>query len=289
MDLPRAYLIDASIYIFRAWFSLPDRWYTADGLPLNAVYGYTRFLLEFLDDQRPEHCAAAFDESLGTCFRNDLYPGYKTGEGIEPTLREQFEPLEDVLEAAGFSVFRMVEYEADDGLAAAARIAADDARVEQVVICTPDKDLAQCVTDDGRIVQYDRRKRQLIDRDGVIEKFGVAPESIPDYLALVGDTADGFPGLKGWGAKSTATVLSRYRHLEDTPDAPGQWDVTVRGAAKLAATLAEERDDAYLSRRIATVDVEGPEVGIVDDLEYRGTTPGFAEFCERIEAPGLIR
>jgi len=182
----------------------------------------------------------------------------------------------------------MIEYEADDGLAAGAAMAIKDDRVEKVFICTPDKDLAQCVTSDARIVQFDRRKRLLIDEAGVVEKFGVKPASIPDYLALVGDTADGFPGLKGWGAKSTATVLARYEHLENIPADPAEWDVTVRGAAKLGATLVGNVEDAFLFRRIATVDTEGPQVGDVDALEYTGPKPGWEEFCERIDGQSLL-
>jgi len=283
----QVHLVDGTYELFRFHFAPGPSRVTAAGQDVAATQGVLRSMFQMIDDG-VTHLAVATDHVIES-WRNDLYDGYKDGSGVPPELFSQFPLLEEGLELAGFAVWPMVEYEADDALAAGAVMAAADPRVERVFICTPDKDLAQCVTDDGRIVQYDRRKRQLIDRDGVIDKFGVAPESIPDYLALVGDTADGFPGLKGWGAKSTATVLSHYGHLEDIPDAPGQWDVTVRGAAKLAATLAEERDDAYLFRRIATVDVEGPEVGTVDDLEYRGTTPGFAEFCERIEAPRLIR
>jgi len=182
----------------------------------------------------------------------------------------------------------MIEYEADDALAAGAAMASADSRVEQVIICTPDKDLAQCVTSDSRVVQFNRRDRKMMDEAGVIEKFGVKPASIPDYLALVGDTADGFPGLKGWGAKSTATLLARYGHLEHIPADPADWDVKVRSAAKLGETLVENVEDAFLFRRIATVDTEGPEVGDVDGLVYRGLQPGFEAFCERIDGQSLL-
>jgi 5'-3' exonuclease len=168
-------------------------------------------------------------------------------------------------------------------------MAAADERVERVFICTPDKDLAQCVTSDGRVVQFDRRQQILRDEAGVIEKWGVKPESIPDYLALVGDTADGFPGLQGWGAKSTATLLARYVHLENIPADPADWDVKVRSAAKLCATLVEHVEDAFLFRRIATVATEGPEVGDVDSLLYEGPKPGWEEFCERIDGQSLLR
>lgn len=283
----QVHLIDGTYELFRYHFApgRPER-LSADGLEVGATEGVIRSMLSMVNDG-VTHIAVATDHVIES-WRNDLYDGYKDGSGVPPELFAQFELVEEGLELAGFKVWPMIEFEADDGLAAGAAMAAQDARVERVFICTPDKDLAQCVTADGKVVQFDRRKRLLIDEAGVIEKFGVKPASIPDYLALVGDTADGFPGLKGWGAKSTATVLSRYDHLENIPEAPGQWDITVRGAAKLAATLVENRDDAYLFRRIATVDTEGPEVGAVDDLAYSGPKPGFAEFCHRIGAPRLI-
>ena len=283
----QVHLIDGTYELFRYHFApgRPERLST-DGLEVGATEGVIRSMLSMVNDG-VTHIAVATDHVIES-WRNDLYDGYKDGSGVPPELFAQFELVEEGLELAGFKVWPMIEFEADDGLAAGATMAAADPRVERVFICTPDKDLAQCVTADGKVVQFDRRKRLLIDEAGVIEKFGVKPASIPDYLALVGDTADGFPGLKGWGAKSTATVLSRYDHLENIPEAPGQWDITVRGAAKLAATLVENRDDAYLFRRIATVDNEGPEVGTVDDIAYTGPKPGFAEFCHRIGAPRLI-
>lgn len=274
------HLIDGTYELFR-YFYAPGRSsspYAATRSVISSMFGML--------DEGVTHIAIATDSVIES-WRNDLYDGYKDGAGIDPELHAQFPLLEEGLELAGFTVWPMVEFEADDGLAAGAAMAAADDRVEQVVICTPDKDLGQCVTPDNRIVQYDRRKRQLIDYAAVIEKFGVPPESIPDYLGLVGDSADGFPGLKGWGAKSTAAVLAHYGRIEDIPAAPGQWEVAVRGAAKLAATLAENRDDALLFRRIATVDREGPKVGTVDDLEYTGAKPEFAAFCERIDAPAL--
>ena len=283
----QVHLIDGTYELFRYHFApgRPER-ISTDGLEVGATEGVIRSMLSMVNDG-VTHIAVATDHVIES-WRNDLYDGYKDGSGVPPELFAQFELVEEGLELAGFTVWPMIEFEADDGLAAGAAMAAADPRVERVFICTPDKDLAQCVTADGKVVQFDRRKRLLIDEAGVIEKFGVKPASIPDYLALVGDTADGFPGLKGWGAKSTATVLSRYEHLENIPEAPGQWDITVRGAAKLAATLVENRDDAYLFRRIATVDTEGPQVGSVDEIEYTGPKPGFAEFCHRIGAPRLI-
>jgi 5'-3' exonuclease len=282
----QVHLVDGTYELFRYHFAMPSH-ITADGVEVAATRGVIGSLLSMITDGAT-HVAVATDHVIES-WRNDLYAGYKTGEGVPEELLAQFPLVEDGLRLAGFTVWPMVEYEADDALAAGAMVAAADDRVERVLICTPDKDLAQCVTSDGRIVQFDRRKRQLIDEDAVVEKFGVVPESIPDYLALVGDTADGFPGLKGWGAKSTATILSRYGHLENIPADPNEWDVSVRGAAKLGATLVDQVEDAFLFRRIATVDKEGPEVGDVDGMAYRGPQPGFEEFCERIDGQSLLR
>ncbi len=278
----RVHLVDGTYELFRYHFA-PNNRDPRHG----ATVGVLSSMLDLLGDGAT-HVGVATDHVIES-FRNDLWPGYKTGEGVDPDLYAQFPELEEALVDGGFCVWAMVEYEADDALAAAASVAAADDRVEQVVICTPDKDLGQCVTADGRIVQYDRRKRQLIDRDGVIEKFGVPPESIPDYLALVGDSADGFPGLKGWGAKSAATLLARYGHLEDIPVAPGQWDVAVRGAAKLAQTLASEMGNALLFRRIATVERDAPTIDDVDELRWTGPKPEFAVRCADLGVPTLAR
>jgi 5'-3' exonuclease len=217
-----------------------------------------------------------------------MLASYKTGAGVDPLLKGQFTLLEDVLRAAGFTVWAMVEFEADDALAAAAAVAAADPRVDRAFICTPDKDLGQCVTADGKVVQLDRRKGTIYDFAGVTEKFGVAPESIPDYLGLVGDTADGIPGIAGWGAKGTAAVLSRYPHYEDIPEAPGQWDVPVRSAAKLARALFDNYEAALLYRRLATVERD-VAVGSVDDWEWRGPSDDFERLCDFIEAPNAVR
>jgi 5'-3' exonuclease len=221
-------------------------------------------------------------------FRNDLWPGYKTGEGIDPDLWSQAWPLEEALVALGVVVWPMVELEADDALASAAAVAGDDGGVEQVIICTPDKDLGQCVRG-NHVVQLDRRKDQLIDEGGVVAKFGVRPTSIPDYLALVGDSADGFPGLAGWGAKSAAAVLARWGHIEDIPADPAGWDVAVRGAAKLASTLQEGRGDAALFKELATLRIDRSLLGKAEDLRWRGPTSEFARMCAEIDAPGLVR
>ena len=219
-------------------------------------------------------------------FRNDLWPA--TGRiGIDPDLLRQFPWVEEAIAALGVTVWPMVEVEADDALGAAAVVAAADDRVERVVICTPDKDLAQCVG--GKVVQYDRRAQQYRDSDGVLEKYGVEPASIPDWLALVGDSADGFPGLPGWGAKTAAAVLRRYGRIEDIPHAPGQWDVSgVRGAAKLATTLHDDLDRALLFKTLATL-VTDVEVGAVDDWLWAGPTDALADWADRLDAPDLVR
>jgi 5'-3' exonuclease len=216
-------------------------------------------------------------------FRNDLWPGYKTGDGIAPDLLAQFPLLEEALSALGIAVWPMVEFEADDALASAAAGAAGDARVERVVICTPDKDLAQCVRG-TRIVQMHRRARVTLDEAGVIGKFGVPPESIPDYLALVGDSADGYPGLRGWGAKSSAAVLSRYGHLESIPDDWRTWEVNAANRGTLALTLIRERDRAFLFRDLATLRTNLPLFDSVDSLRWEGPSPAFAELAATIGA-----
>lgn len=281
----RVHLVDGTYELFRYHFALPHH-QTPTGQHVGGVRGVLGSMAQLLEDGAT-HVGVATDHVIES-FRNDLYDGYKDGSGMEPEILSQFQLLEDALEAAGFCVLAMVEYEADDALGACARLAAADPRVEQALICTPDKDLGQCVTDDGRIVQYDRRKQALIDRDAVIAKFGVPPESIPDYLGLVGDTADGFPGLAGWGAKSASVVLARYGHIEDIPLEPGKWDVSVRGAAKLAKTLADHYEDALLFRTIATIAYDAPTVGSVDELEWQGPGADFAALAGDIDAPGLV-
>ncbi len=235
------------------------------------------------------HIGIATDQVIES-FRNDLYDGYKDGGDIDPDLFAQFLEVEDLLELAGFTVWPQVTHEADDGMAAGAAMTAADPRVEQVIICTPDKDLAQCVTPDGRVVQLDRRQQITYDRAGVIEKFGVPPESIPDYLGVVGDTADGFPGLQGWGAKSAAKVLTRFGHIDQVPFDIAEWDgVDVRGAAKLAATLRDHFEDALLFRRIATVDLDAPVSASVDDMVWKGPSAGFDERCAEIGAERVAK
>lgn len=286
MDGVRVFLVDGTYELFRHFFGVPSHLNSA-GQEVAAVRGVLSSVVSMLKEQgRPAYLGVATDHVIES-FRNGMWPGYKTGEGVDPTLLSQFGLLEEALEALGVAVWAMVEMEADDALASAAATAAADPGVRQVVICTPDKDLGQCVTG-ARVVQLDRRKKVVIDEPAVVEKFGVAPASIPDYLALVGDSADGFPGLPGWGAKTTAAVLHRYRHLEDIPDAPGQWDVPIRGAANLAATLAGSRDLAMLFRDLATLRTEPPVIASVADLRWAGPRPGFAELCTRVlDAPAL--
>jgi len=228
------------------------------------------------------HVGVATDHVIES-FRNGLWPGYKTGAGIEPDLLAQFPLLEEALSALGVTVWPMVEFEADDALAAAAAMAERDARVNRVIICTPDKDLAQCVRG-TRVVQLNRRTRAIVDEAGVVAKFGVHPESIPDYLALVGDAADGFPGLAGWGAKSTAAVLARYAHLESIPADWRTWGVNAASPATLARTLDREREQALLFRTLATLRTDVPVFNSVDDLKWNGPTPAFAPLAARLEA-----
>jgi len=232
------------------------------------------------------HVGVATDHIIES-FRNRLWPGYKTGFGIDPVLWSQFHPLEDGLAAMGVAVWPMVELEADDALASAAWLARSNTQVEKVCIWTPDKDLAQCVVE-SRVVQIDGRRGVIRDQAGVQAKFGVLPASIPDYLALVGDSADGFPGLPGWGAKAAAAVLSRYRHFEEIPALSGDWDVTVRGAPVLAQTLVQQREAAFLFRDLATLRTTAKTFATVDDLRWRGPTSEFEAVCAKIDAQNLV-
>jgi 5'-3' exonuclease len=278
------HLVDGTYELFRYFLSPAAAFDRSTPEELRAVRGVVASLLGMLEDGAT-HVGVATDHVIES-FRNALWPGYKTGEGIDPVLYAQFEPLEEALSALGVIVWPMIEFEADDALAAAAAMSAADARVAQVIICTPDKDLAQCVRDD-RVVQLDRRTREMRGDAGVRQKFGVAPASIPDWLALVGDSADGFPGLPGWGAKSAAAVLARYAHLEQIPKLATEWEVPVRGAARLAATLAEDRERALLFRTLATLRTDAP-IGVdVDGLRWQGPRAGFATWAERLGAPSL--
>ena len=281
------HLIDGTYELFRHHFGAPS-YVNEDGVEVGAVRGVVFSVLGMFRDGAT-HVAVATDKVIES-FRNEMWPGYKTGEGIEPELLAQFPVLEEALAALGVEVWPMVEHEADDGLASGAAMAAADERVVEVRVCTPDKDLAQCVDAGrgGKTVQVDRRRGLRWEADGIREKFGVEPESIPDYLALVGDSADGFPGLRGWGAKSTAAVLSHYLHLEEIPDEPWKWAVKVRGRDRLAATLREERASAELFRQLATLVRDAPVSDSVDELRWRGPRPELAAVAERLAAPGLV-
>lgn len=281
----RIHLIDGTYELFRHFYGRPG--VTApDGQEVGAIVGVLHSLLGMLEDG-VTHLAVATDHVIES-FRNELWAGYKTGEGIDPVLLAQFHPLEDALRDLGIVVWPMIEFEADDGLAAGAWLATRDTRVEQVLLCTPDKDLSQCVAG-RRVVQFDRMRREIRDEDGVVAKFGVRPESIPDWLALVGDTADGYPGLPGWGAKSAATLLARYRHLESIPADPAEWDVKVRGAARLSATLEADRELVLLFRRLATLRTDVELFRDVDQLRWQGPRLGFDATAARLGRPDLAR
>jgi 5'-3' exonuclease len=279
------HLVDGTYELFRHYYSPAGKHLNAAGESVGAARGVLRSMASMLDDGCT-HIGVATDQVIPS-FRNDLYAPYKDGSGIEPELFSQFPLLEEALEAAGFTVWAMVDHEADDALAAAAAKAVADPTITRAVICTPDKDLAQCVTDPD-VVQFDRRAGEIRDEAAVMAKYGVPPESIPDWLALMGDSADGFPGLPGWGAKSASTVLARYGHLEDIPRAPGQWDITVRGAAKLCATLDEHYDDAVLFRTLATL-VTDIDVGEPEEWRWTGPTDAFGEVADRLDGDDLVR
>jgi 5'-3' exonuclease len=281
-DRIRIHLVDGTWELFRHHFGMPSGVRSREGAAVRAVARSLAGLLE----SGATHIGVATDHVVES-FRNDIWPGYKTGDGIDPHLFAQFPLLEEVLAACGITVWPMVEFEADDALASAARAAATDPKVVQVVICSPDKDLAQCVRG-TRIVQWDRRTDETRDEDGVHAHFGVRPAQIPDWLALVGDSADGFPGLKGWGARSAAAILDAYGSLEAIPADPAAWTVPVRGAARLAAVLRDEHDAALLFRRLARLrDDVAVLPGGVNDIRWRGPADGLEEVAEAIGAPEL--
>lgn len=274
------HLVDGTYELFRHYYALPPA-RDKDGRQVAAVRGVLASMLGMMKGGAT-HVAVATDHVIES-FRNELWPGYKTSEGVEPDLLAQFPLLEDVLASAGLVVWPMVEFEADDALAAGAAAAARDTRVERVIICTPDKDLAQGVSG-KRIVQLNRRTGAILDEAGVVQKFGVLPASIPDYLALVGDTADGYPGLKGWGAKSSAAVLAKFLHLEAIPADSREWHVNVANAGALADTLSRERERALLFRTLATLRTDIALFDDVDQLRWSGPTPEFAALAERLDA-----
>jgi len=278
------HLVDGTYELFRHHHARPSH-VTAEGREVAATRGVVGSMLSLLEEGAT-HVGIATDHVIES-FRNELWPGYKTSEGVPAELLAQFPLLEGALVAVGFVVWPMVDHEADDALASAAGRAAADPRVTQVRICSPDKDLAQCV-DDRRVVQLDRRTGAVRDAAGVMARFGVEPGSIPDYLALVGDSADGFPGLPGWGARSAAAVLARYHHLEAIPARAEDWEVPVRAAAKLAATLREQFELALLFRRLATLDRAVPTLDDVEELRWRGPRPELAVVARSLDAPALV-
>ena len=270
------HLVDGTYELFRHFFGVPSH-LNARGREVAAVRGVLASVLALVADGAT-HVGVATDHVIES-FRNDMWPGYKTSAGVDPLLLGQFGLLEEALDAMGVTVWPMVALEADDALASAAQVAAADESASRVIICTPDKDLGQCVVG-TRVVQLDRRKGLVIDESGVRAKFGVGPASIPDYLALVGDSADGFPGLPGWGAKTTAAVLARYEHLEAIPDAPRDWDVPIRNVAGLAVTLAAQRQLALLFRDLATLRTSPPVFNAVEELRWTGPGPDFVGLAE---------
>ena len=282
----KIHLVDGTYELFRAFYGSPSR-RTSEGREVGAVRGLARSMLALLSERDVAHVAVAFDHVVES-FRNALYSGYKTGEGIEPDLRSQFELAEAATCALGLVTWPMIEFEADDALASAAARIVSDRRVEQVLICSPDKDLAQCVRG-TRVVCLDRMRGSVMDEAGVVAKFGVRPGSIPDWLALVGDSADGFPGVPRWGAKSASQVLAEYEHLERIPTEEGAWSVKVRGAATLAANLRDHRDDAFLFRRLATLRADVPLEEPVDALRWRGIDArALADLAREIDDGGLV-
>jgi 5'-3' exonuclease len=279
------HLIDGTYELFRYFFAVPAA-QDANGQEIGAVRGVLASVLSMIE-HGATHIGVASDHVVES-FRNELYPGYKTSEGVAPELLSQFPILEEALQAMGVVVWPMVYFEADDALASAADKAAKDDRVKQVFICTPDKDLGQCVVG-ARVVQLDRRRDILRDEAGVVAKFGVMPQSIPDYLAVVGDSADGFPGLPGWGAKAAALTLSQYPHLEDIPKNWQQWHPSIRRARMLSESLFDGWNDAVLFRTLATLRLDVPVFDTVDDLRWKGTAPNFEEHSQRLTSPDLLR
>jgi 5'-3' exonuclease len=278
------YLLDGTYELFRHFFAVPSA-KDANGQEIGAVRGVLFSVLSMFDSGTT-HLGVATDHVVES-FRNKLYPGYKTSEGVPPELLSQFPILEEALQAMGVFVWPMVEFEADDALASAAAKSAQDARVKQVFICTPDKDLSQCVVG-SRVVQLDRRQNALRDEAGVITKFGVKPASIPDYLAVVGDSADGFPGIIGWGAKAAAQVLSQYPHLEHIPKDWREWPSSIRRARALAESLFNAWADALLFRTLATLRLDVPVFDTVDALRWTGPREGFDQQCRRLKSPTLF-
>jgi 5'-3' exonuclease len=278
------HLIDGTYELFRHFFAVPSAT-DVNGQEVGAVRGVLHSILSMIE-RGATHIGVATDHVIES-FRNDLYPGYKTSEGVPPELLSQFPILEEGLEAMGIKVWAEVYFEADDALAAAAAKASRDERVSKIIICTPDKDLGQCVVG-TRVVQLDRRRDAVRDEAGVVAKFGVMPESIPDYLALVGDSADGFPGVQGWGPKSASLALAQYAHLENIPKDWRSWHSSIRGALRLSTSLFGAWADALLFRTLATLRLDVPVFDTLDELVWKGPTTGFEEFCLRTKSQDLI-
>jgi 5'-3' exonuclease len=279
------HLIDGTYELFRYFYAVPAA-ADVNGQEVGGVRGVLGSVLSMIE-RGATHLGVATDHVVES-FRNDLYHGYKTSEGVDPQLLSQFPILEEALTAMGVMVWPMVYFEADDALASAAAKAAQDDHVQQVLICTPDKDLSQSVVG-TRVVQLDRRREILRDEAGVVAKFGVKPQSIPDYLAVVGDSADGFPGLPGWGAKAAALTLSQYPHLEDIPKDWREWNPSIRKARPLSESLFSAWDDALLFRTLATLRLDVPVFETVEDLRWQGPQSNFEEFCVRLKSPDLVR
>ncbi len=281
----KVHLVDGTYELFRAYFAQPPT-LAPDGRPVAAVRGLVQTMLALLREDGVSHVACAFDHVVES-FRNRLFAGYKTGDGVPEDLMDQFGLAEQAMTALGIVVWPMVEFEADDAVATAAHTWADSPGVDQVVICSPDKDLAQMVRD-SKVVTLDRRRKTVLDEAGVLEKFGVYPESIPDYLALVGDSADGIPGIPRWGAKTAAQVLYQYRHIESIPADSSQWEVRPRGAPAAAASLSERLDDAKLYKLLATLRLDVPLQETLEDLEWHGAPKDkYQAFCHDLGFTGL--
>jgi 5'-3' exonuclease len=282
----KVHLVDGTYELFRSFYGAPSST-SPTGMEVGATRGILATFLRLVKDDGATHVGIAFDHIIES-FRNDLYPGYKTGAGIDPLLWAQAPLAERAATALGMVMWPMVEFEADDAIAAAAAKYRDDNRVEQIVIATPDKDMLQCVRGD-HVVEWDRRRQIVINEAGVSAKLGVPPASVPDYLALVGDSADGFPGLKGWGAKSAAVVLARYGRLEDIPQSVADWDVRVTGAARLNQRLRADYAEALLYRTLATLREDVPLTETIEDLEWKGADRGLlTTLCEEIGAPQFL-
>jgi 5'-3' exonuclease len=277
------YLLDGTYELFRYHFALPSH-QTSGGTEVAGTRGVLNTVLMMLAEG-VTHIGVATDHVIES-FRNDLWPTYKSSAGVDPRILAQFLIVEEALQALGVPTWPMVELEADDALASAAALANADPVADRALICSPDKDMGQCVG--GKVFQLDRRQHKLFDVEAVRTKFGVEPESVPDYLALVGDSADGYPGLPGWGAKAAAAVLGRYRHFEDIPALSGDWEVSVRGASVLAQTLVQQREAAFLFRDLATLRTTATTFAAVEDLRWRGPTSEFEGVCAKIDATNLV-